>query len=75
MNRATRRFYRSLVLSLTALGVLIWVALDQFDVPRQEAARLLLGTLSVAASVIVLAALFAGIWIALRKWIRREDAE
>lgn len=74
VSRASRRFYRSLFLTLAALGALVWVALDQFDVPRQEAAALLLGTLAVAASVILLAAVVTGAWIILRRWLRRRDA-
>jgi len=69
VSRASRRFYRSLFLSLAALAALVWVALDQFDVSRQEETSLLLGTLTVAAGIILLAGLVTGIWIALRRWM------
>lgn len=75
MNRATRRYYRSLFLILAALGVLVWVTLDQFDVPLKDAMALVLGTVSVVAVTIVFAALVAGLWIALRKWMGRGDSE
>lgn len=73
MNGSGRRFYRSLVLILVALGVLVWVMLDQFDVPRQDVQALIMGALSLVAITILVAALVAGLWVALRKWLRRGD--
>jgi len=73
VKKIGRSFYRSLLVSLAALGVLVWVTLDQFDVPRREMVALLFGTLSVAAGVILLSALFAGVWITLRKWRSRGE--
>ncbi len=75
MTRATRRYYRSLILSIAALGVLVWVALDQFDVAWSDALALIGGTLSVVAATIVIAALVAGLWIAVRKWVGRGDRD
>ena len=70
MRRGNRRFYRLLVVNLAALCTLVWAALYRFDVPRHEAAALLVGTLLVVAGTILIAGFFAGIWIALRKWMR-----
>lgn len=73
MSKANRRFYRTILLGLAALGVLIWTAIDQFGISRQAMADLLLGTLWVAGGTIVLAALCAGIWIGMRKLLAQDD--
>ncbi len=73
MNRSGRRFHRSLVLILAALGALVWVMLDQFDVPREDVQVLILGSMSLVAAAILGAAVVAGLWIALRKWLGRGD--
>jgi hypothetical protein len=75
VDRSSRRFYRSLVLSLAALGVLVWVTLDQFDVPQRDILALVLGTLLLAAVTIVFAALVTGLWVAARRWRRRHDTD
>ena len=75
MSRSSRRFYRSLVLSLIALGVLVWVVFDQFDVPQREVLALVLGSLALVAATIVFAALISGLWVILRKWMKRGDSE
>ena len=31
MSRATRRYYRTLFLSIAAMGALVWVAVDEFE--------------------------------------------
>jgi hypothetical protein len=75
VNRSSRRFYRSLALSLAALGVLVWVVFDQFDVPQRDIMALVLGSLTLAAVTIVSAAVVAGLWIAVRKWKGRDDKD
>lgn len=67
MSKATRRYYRTLLIGLVALGVMVWTAVDQFGISRQEITELLLGTLWIAGGTIVLAALCATLWILLRK--------
>lgn len=67
MNKADRRFYRTLVLGFAALGALIWAAIDQFGISLEAMTSLLLGTLIVALSTIVLAGLCVALWIGLRK--------
>jgi hypothetical protein len=73
--KTNRNFYRTLILGLIALGVLIWSAADQFDISHQELAELFYGTLLIAAGTIITAALFAGLWISLRKWWRRSESD
>jgi hypothetical protein len=67
MSKATRRYYRTLVLGLLALAVMVWTAVDQFGISQREMTELLLGTLWIAGGIIVLAALCATLWIGLRK--------
>jgi hypothetical protein len=73
--KTNRRFYRTLILGLVALGVLIWSAADQFDISYQEIAALFYGTLLIAFGTIFTAALFTGLWIGLRKWWRRRESD
>ena len=71
MSKANRRFYRTLLLGLAALGVLIWTAIEQFGIDQRQMLDLLMGTLLIAGGTIVLAALCVLIWIGLRKLLRR----
>lgn len=75
MTRANRRFYRTLLLGLLALGVLIWAAVDQFGIPWRDMSELLLGTLWIAGGAIVLAALCTLLWVGLRALLRRDDTQ
>jgi hypothetical protein len=67
MRKASRRYYRTLILGMVALCVMVWTAVDQFGISRQEMTELLLGTLWIAGGTIVLAALCATLWMFLRK--------
>lgn len=73
MTKASRRFYRTLLLGVAALGAMIWTAIDQFGISRQEMASLLVGTLIVAGGMIVLAGVCVAIWIGLRKLLGRNN--
>ena len=71
MTGTSRRFYRTILFGLTALGVMIWAAVDQFGISQREMAELFFSTLWIVAGTIVAAALFAGLWVGLRKWMHR----
>ena len=73
MSKASRRFYRTLVLGLAALAAMIWAAIDQFGIARQDMLDLLFGTLVIAVGIIALAALGAGLWLGVRKLFGRGD--
>ncbi len=73
MSRANRRFYRTLLLGLMALAVLVWTAVDQFGISRREMADLFTGTLMIAGGTIALAALCVVFWIGLRKLLRNHN--
>ena len=70
MSRANRRFYRTMVLGLVALALLIWTAIDQFGLSRAEMTDLLIGTLLAVAFTITCAALIAAVWVGLRRLFR-----
>ena len=73
MNRATRRYYRTIVLAVLALASLIWVAMDQFGISRQEMTELFMGTVLIAVLVIICAAVLTLLWVGLRKLLRRGE--
>lgn len=73
MSRASRRYYRTIILGVLAMAALIWVAMDQFGISQQEMTGLFLGTVLVAVGVIVFAAVVALLWIGIRKLLRRES--
>lgn len=67
---------RTLVLGIAALGVLLWGAITQFDIPRDRVLDALLATVLSLSLVIGLAALSVGGWVLLKKLLRRgsDDA-
>jgi TRAP-type C4-dicarboxylate transport system permease small subunit len=75
MSKASRRYYRTVLLGLAAMGVLIWAAIDQFELSAQEMTELFLGTLWVMGGTIVFAAVFATLWIVLRRLLRSRDKQ
>jgi membrane protein implicated in regulation of membrane protease activity len=75
VSRASRRLFRSSVLGLAALGVLVWAAVDQFDIPVEKMAELFLGTLWVAGGIIIFAALLVVVLVGLRKLLQQRDSE
>jgi hypothetical protein len=75
VSKANRRFYRTIVLGMASLGVLIWAAIDQFGISQEEMLNLLLGTLWIAGGTIGLAALCAVLWIGLRKLLQQNDTK
>ena len=71
MSKANRRYYRTLFLGITAMAALVWVAMDQFGITRQEISQLFLGALLVVVVVIAAAALVVFLWVGLRKLLGR----
>lgn len=67
MSRASRRFHRTLFLAIAAMGALVWVVVEQFDISRDELAVLAAGAVLVVGAIILCAAILAGVWVALRK--------
>jgi len=71
MSRARRRYYRTIILACLAMAALVWIAVDQFGISRQEIIGLFTATLLVLVAVIVSAAGATLLWISLRKLWRR----
>ena len=67
MNRAGRKYYRTVLLGIAALAALVWAAVDQFGISWEEMLDLFLVTLAAIGIVILAAALFALAWIGVRK--------
>lgn len=72
-GRAGRRYYRTTLLGIVAMGALVWVAVDQFEISPQEFTELVLATVLLALVVIVAAAGVALLWVALRTLLRRRQ--
>ncbi|MEH6636983.1 MAG: hypothetical protein V7700_15780 [Halioglobus sp.] len=73
MSSATRRYYRTIVLAVLAMAALIWVAMDQFGISRQEMTELFLGTVVAALVIILCAGAITLLWVGLRKLLRRDE--
>ena len=70
MNRAGRKYYRTIVLGIAAMAALVWAAVDQFGIDWEEMLGLFLVTLAVIALVIAAAAVAVGLWVVLRRLLR-----
>ena len=73
MSRPGKRYWRTLILGIMALAALVWAAVDQFDVSVEEVRELLLGTVLAVLLVICAAAVFALLWVGLRRLLRRRE--
>ena len=72
MSRANARYRRSITLGVLALACLVWVATDQFGIPREDMAWLLVYTATGVLAVILLAAVAVGLWVGLLKLLKRK---
>lgn len=73
MNRAARKYYRTILLGIAAMAALLWAAVDQFGISWDEMLSLFLVTISVVLLVIVAAAVAVGMWVGLRRLFRSKD--
>jgi hypothetical protein len=73
VSRASRRYYRTIVLAVLAMASLIWVAIDQFGISQREMTELFAGTVLIAVLVILCAAVVVLLWVGLRKLLRRDE--
>ena len=72
MGKASRKYYRTILLGVAAMACLLWAAVDQFGVPWTEILDLMLATLLLAGMIILFAALVVGLWVGLRRVFRRD---
>jgi hypothetical protein len=73
VSKSARRYWRTIILGTLALGVLVWAAVEQFDVPLEEVRALLLGTVLAVLLVIAAAGIFVLAWMGVRRLLRRGD--
>ncbi len=73
MAKSRRRYLRTTLLGIAAMGTLIWAAIDQFGIPVKEMVDLLLITVLLVSSVIIVAAIGVALWLGLRRVLRRPD--
>jgi succinate dehydrogenase/fumarate reductase cytochrome b subunit len=73
VSKANRKYWRTCILGLLAMGTLIWTAVDQFDIPVEEMKALFYTTLIVVGAIILLAALVVALWIGLRYLFRSNS--
>lgn len=71
MSRQTRRYVRTVLIGTFALAALVWMAVDQFGVSREEMFELAAATALVVLMVIAAAGSAALVWIGLRKLLRK----
>lgn len=71
MRKSSRKYYRTTLLGIAAMAVLIWSAITQFGLDKETMLQLFLVTLVVIALVIVAAAITVGLWIGLRKLLSK----
>lgn len=74
MSARNRRFLRTLLLGVAAMGVLVWVVTDQFDIDPRDMLRLFLGVLVASGLLMLAAAATALLWTLLRR-VRRRRGE
>lgn len=70
MSARNRRFLRTLLLGVAAMGVLVWVVVDQFDIDPREMLELFLGVLLASGMLMLAAAVTALLWTFLSKLMR-----
>jgi len=72
VSKANARFRRSIYIGVIALGSLVWVASDQFGIPRESVVSLLVFIAVGAGIIVALAACLVGAWILLRRVFNRR---
>lgn len=71
MSRANARYRRSIIIGVLSLASLIWVATDQFGIPRENIGWMLVYTLAAVGCVMATAAVAVGLWLGLRRLTKR----
>ncbi len=72
MTKRRRRYVRTIILGVLAMGALVWGAVDTFEVPPERLWALFLETLLVLLVLVLSAAAAAALWILLRRLIKRD---
>jgi len=72
VSKARRRYLRTTLLGIAAMGTLIWAAIDQFGIPVADMVDLLMTTLLAVGTVIGIAAIGVSLWLGLRYLLRKR---
>jgi len=72
MTRAHARYRRSILLGVLALSSLVWVAVDQFNLPREDMVWLMVYTLVGVLGIIVMAAVAVGVGLGVRRLLGKK---
>ena len=72
MSKASRRYYRTIILAILAMSSLVWMAVDQFDISPREMWELFFATAIGAGGIIVLAAVFVLVMAGFKKLSKRN---
>ncbi|MGB1141531.1 MAG: hypothetical protein ACPG1A_11570 [Halioglobus sp.] len=75
MSARNNRFLRTLLLGVAAMGALVWVVIDQFNLDPQEMFELFLTVLLASGVMMLLAALVALLWIGIRRLARGAERD
>lgn len=70
--KANRRYLRSVLMLVAAMGVMVWAAVDLFDIPIDEMRALFIGTALGVGGVIVAAAVILVLAVALRSLLSKS---
>lgn len=71
MSRAKRRYYRTILLGVVAMGMLVWSAMDQFNLSAEEMRASFFTAVLLILAIVTLGATAAALWIGLRALLRR----
>lgn len=72
MSKRRRRYVRTIILGVLAMGALVWGAVDTFEVPLEQLWALFLQTIAVLAVLMLAAAAVAALWSLLRQLSKRD---
>lgn len=75
MSKASRKYYRTIILGVAAMAALIWSAVDQFGIAWEEIAQLFLVTVLVLVVIIFAAAVTVAVWQLLRRLLSSKDQQ
>ena len=72
MSRAQRRYLRTVLLAIAAMGALVWAAVHQFAISWAEVRQLFIATVVGVLLVIGLAGAGVAVWAGIRRLLRRD---
>lgn len=68
MRLFRRGYLRTAVLGTVAMAVLIWTAVDRFEVPIQQVWTMFQASVLLIGLLVLSAALTTALWVAWKRW-------